>query len=162
MGYMAERNSLRNFHELFEGRRLEFRGKAVKHTTCKCCDQPISPHIWQLEDITGGPYDIPEGKTVEDCQWCAYEGHDGSYELLYQCHRSFHRLEDTDPLPKEQGRVLFTAIVGFADKEPSLDKIEYSSEPCPPEPEPSWARDVVTSNVGESNVKAFSDEDLPF
>ena len=129
-------NGLREFHGLFEGRRLEFRGEAVKHTTCWCCHQSIAPE-WRLKDISGGPYDAPEGTTEEDRMWCSSD--DGGFFYYDDSQFGSLTLDETDALPKEQGRVSFTAMVGFCDREPGLDKIEFTGRACPPEVEPPWA-----------------------
>ena len=61
-------------------------------------------------------------------------------------------LEETDALPKEQGRVRFTAIVGFADKEPSLEQFEYSSDPCQ---SPEVERPLVPDDWRPTDVEVF-------
>ena len=120
MGYQTMLNGLNEFHRMFNGRRLEFHGEAVKYTQCGSCHQTISPGLWQLEDVSGGPYVIPEGVGDHHMQWV--ERGPGRNGVLYRVDRIHLDDLETDALPKEEGRVSFTAIVS-RDRE--LNKIEF-------------------------------------
>ena len=135
MGYQAEMNHLRAFHGVFKGRRLEFEGVAVKRTICETCNQLVSPVQWQLHNVHGGPYVIPEGAHEDDVTFI--ESEDGAH---YELFRSGLDHVETDGLPPGEGRVRFTAIVqaleGYGDS--GLDKIEYLGGVLPASDEPPF------------------------